>query len=236
MPAPVNVKIDSPSVSIPNWQKEKEQWIRLNSQVGGNLDFYPLTVKAAYVIGIIHDLCTSVTYLLEVPDARQTTYIPSYGIFASSVDILGRCIRGNHSPTGGSTGDIKAGFKWLASNSYTTILDSHVLVSTASHPYQIDELVYFRHFAAHGQATSSLQFTQVDYELLSKIPPILANGLERYWKHLQVDENACNNLAEANVLALRSYPILKSWKLFEQDQFGKYHSVEEIFNRFKWAV
>jgi hypothetical protein len=236
MPAPVNVKIGSPSVPIPNWQTEADQWIRLNRQVGGNEGFFPLTVKAVYVIGIIHDLCTSVTHLLRVHDTRQTTYVPAYGIFASSVDILGRCIRGNRSPTKGSTDDIKAGFKWLASNSYATILDTHVLVSTASHRYQIDELVCFRHFAAHGQATSRLQFTQVDYQLLSKMPPVLANGLQRYWMHLQADEKACNNLAQANVLALRSHPVLKSWILFEKDQFGEYHSVEEIFNRFNWAV
>lgn len=236
MPAPVNIFIASPSIPVMNWQADADQWVDLNSQVGGNPDFYPLTIKAAYVIGVIYDLCMSVTYLLRTDDARQTTYIPAYGIFASSIDILGRCIRGNSSPTRGSIGDIKAGFKWLASTSYATILDTHILVSTTSHPYQIDELVYFRHFAAHGQATSPLKFTQVDYELLARMPPILANGLERYWKHLLVDENACNNLAQANVLALRSHPVLKSWILFEKDQFCKYHSVEEIFNRFNWTV
>ena len=236
MPAPVNVLIASPSIPVTNWQADANQWISLNSEVGGNPDFYPLTIKAAYIIGVIYDLCTSVTYLLRAEDTRQTTYIPAYGIFASSINILGRCIRGNPSTTKGSTDDIKAGFKWLASTSYATILDTHVLVSTTSHHYQINELVYLRHFSAHGQATSPLQFTQVDYELLARTSPILANGLERYWKHLQVDENACNNLAQANVLALRSHPVLKSWILFEKDQFHKYHSVEEIFNRFNWTV
>ena len=235
MPAPVNVKLKSPSILIPNWQTEANRWLQLNARVRGNSDFYPLTVKAAYVIGIIHDLCTSVSYLLGARDSRQTTYIPAYGIFAACVDILGRCVRGNPLPRG-STGDIKTGFKWLASNSYTTVLNTYVLVATVSHSYQIDELVYFRHFAAHGQATSLLQFTQVDYELLSRIPPILANGLERYWRHLREDDNACNNLAQANILALRSHPVLKSWILFEKDQAGKYHSVEEIFNRFNWVV
>jgi len=236
MPAPVNVKLEKPTISLPTWQSEANKWLNLNSLVRGNRDFYPLTVKAAYVIGIIHDLCISVSILIKTPNSRQSTYIPAYGIFASGVDLLGRCILGNSSPTARSTMNLKTGFKWLASSTYSSIPDTHVLVTTASHQYQIEELVYLRHFAAHGQAASKLQFSQVDYELLSKMPPILANGLERYWKHLQSDDDLCNKLAQANILALRSRPLLKSWILFEKDKTGKYHSVEEIFNRFDWRI
>lgn len=235
MPAPVNLLIYSPSTPTSNWQEEADQWISLNREARGNPDFRPLTVKAAYVIGVIHDLCTCVDYLLRAQDSRQTTYLSAYGIFASSMDIFGRCILGNSS-TSGTTNDLKAGLKWLASSSYQTIPDDHVLVTTTSHPYTINELVYIRHFTVHGQATSRLQWAEVDYELLSRLLPLLANGLDRYWRHLLVDEKACNRLAEASILALRSHPVMKSWILFEKDQSGKYHSVEEIFDRFNWTI
>ncbi|MBM3149811.1 MAG: hypothetical protein FJZ88_07295, partial [Chloroflexi bacterium] len=113
MPAPVNVKLQHPRVPVANWSQESAQWTARNNAVGGNPDFYPLTIKAAYVIGIIHDLCESVSCLLKYPHVRETTYIPAYGVFASGIDLLGRCIRG-HSTTSDNTEDLRTGFKWLA--------------------------------------------------------------------------------------------------------------------------
>ena len=103
-------------------------------------------------------------------------------------------------------------------------------------------LAALRHFAAHGQATTNVtpagtyQFGNIDYAILSKMPPLIADALERYWNHLQRDENLCNKLAEANVIALRNWPVLQSWSLFEKDESGRYHSITEIFNRFDWTV
>ncbi|MGB3905234.1 MAG: hypothetical protein WBB22_09945 [Anaerolineae bacterium] len=95
MGAPINVKVENPTDAGTNWQAEVPRWRSLNKQIGGNPDFYPLTIKGAHVIGVIHDICESVSCLLRYPNARQTTYIPAYGVFASGVEILGRCIRGN---------------------------------------------------------------------------------------------------------------------------------------------
>jgi len=64
MAAPINVKLQSPTVSIPGWGTEAAQWMALNEQIRGNPCFHALTVKAAYVIGVIHDICASVTILL----------------------------------------------------------------------------------------------------------------------------------------------------------------------------
>jgi len=95
MTAPVNVKLETPTVSIPGWDEEAKEWMSLNATVQGNPDFYPLTIKAAYIIGVIHDICESVTHLLAHRCARETTYIPAYGVFASGIELLGRCVRGN---------------------------------------------------------------------------------------------------------------------------------------------
>ena len=241
MSAPVNVKLQTPTVTIPHWNQEAAEWMRLNAAAHGNPGFYPLTVKAAYVMGVEHDICESVSHLLAHPRAKTTTYIPAYGVFASGIEILGRCINGN-ATTHGSVADLKTGFKWLATSSHVSGPDTHVLITTSRNSYTIDMLTALRHFAAHGQATANVtpggtyQFGNIDYEILSKMPPLIAGGLERYWNQLQRDDNLCNRLAEANVIALRNWPVFRSWSLFERDQSGKHHSVTDIFNEFDWRV
>lgn len=126
MAAPVNVKLKTPTVAIPNWNQAASYWMSLNAAVNGNPDFYPLTVKAIYVIGIIYDLCESVSHLLAHPNTKATTYIPAYGVFASGIELLGRCVNGN-STTRGSVADLKTGFKWLVGSSYSTVEDAHKL-------------------------------------------------------------------------------------------------------------
>jgi hypothetical protein len=239
--APVNVKVQTPTIAIPDWHHEARKWMNLNAAAHGNPDFYPLTVKAAYVIGVVHEICESVSHLLAHPSAKTTTYIPAYGVFASGIELLGRCTNGN-STTGGSVADLKTGFKWLVSSSYDTIPETHVLIATSAYAYTIEMLAALRHFAAHGQATSKVttagtyQFGNIDYEILSRMSPLIANGLERYWNQLQHDKELCNKLANANVIALRNWPVFRSWTLFERDQSGKYHSITEIFTRFDWQV
>jgi hypothetical protein len=241
MAAPINVKLQAPTVDIPGWNQEASEWMNLNATAHGNPGFYPLTVKAAYIVGIEHDLCESVSHLLTHPSVKTTTYIPAYGVFASGVEVLGRCINGN-STTHGNVADLKTGYKWLVSSLYDAVPDTHVLITTNSYAYTIEMLVALRHFAAHGQATSRLtatgtyQFGNIDYEILSKMPRIIADGLERYWNKLQNGESLCNKLAKANIIALRNWPIFRSWMLFEKDESGKYHSITEIFNRFDWRV
>jgi hypothetical protein len=153
VPAPVNVKLQTPTVKIPNWTHEAAEWMSINADARGNPEFFPLTVKAAYVMGVEYDICESVSHLLAHPRAKETTYIPAYGVFASGVEILGRCIRGN-STTRGTTTDLKTGFRWLVSSAYGRVSLTHVLIATNSGDFTIKMLVALRHFAAHGQATT----------------------------------------------------------------------------------
>jgi len=130
MPAPMNMKLANPTVPVPGWSKQAAEWETLKQETGGNPDFYPLTVKATYVVGVIHDICTSVDCLLQVPrDLLPATYFPAYGVCASGIELLGRCILGV-ADSGGSVESLKTGFKWLRSPSGTTIPDSHPLIVT----------------------------------------------------------------------------------------------------------
>lgn len=94
--APVNVKLQSPTIQIRNWPEEASNWVRLNHEIGGNPDFFPLTIKGAYIIGVIHDLCQSIDILLYDSENCIFTNMPAYGMLASGIDLLGRCIQGNH--------------------------------------------------------------------------------------------------------------------------------------------
>ncbi len=247
--APVNVKLKEPTIRIDGWAEDAQRWMTINNDVKGHPDFYPLTVKAAYVIGVIHTICESVSILLNDPQAKLITYLPAYGVFASGIELLGRCINGNSS-TLNNTKDLTAGFKWLGSsyfepykNSYENVPDEIVLVQTSKYMYSISNLVALRHFAAHGQATSkkevaknSYAFGYIDYEILEQFPPLLAIGLESYWHELQSSDILCNNLAKADIIALRKLPAFLSWSMFEKDSEGVYHSVAEIFKKFSWKA
>jgi hypothetical protein len=247
-PPPVNVLLARPDTTgwraddIARWQHEESDWRNLNP---GHPDFYPLTVKAGYVIGVIHDICESVTCLLKSPSfARRTSYIPAYGLFASAIDLLGRCVEGNSNARRGS---IRCGFIWLADPSPCPAIDvtTHTLVTTSGRQqgYSIAELEALRHFALHGQATS--QFACIDYEIVSALLPLLVRGLEHYWGKLQgkgedreTGTELCNRLAKANVLPLRDWPVFNCWSLFERDHTGQYPSVTDVFSKFKddWRV
>ena len=242
MAAPVNADPKDPDMSnwssdeVNNWLREAVEWRALNP---GNPDFYPLTIKAGYVIGVIYGICESVSCLLaDAHFARQTGYIPAYGIYASGIEILGRCVK---EESQGHASTLRPGFKWLASRdptSYETISNKHTLVTTNQRAYTIEELVQLRNFAAHGQATA--QFFHVDYELLSVLHPFLQGGLESFWSKLVMPGNdeLSTNLAKANIIALRDWPVFECWSLFASDWRGEHLSVTEVFDKFRnaWQV
>ncbi len=206
-----NVFNGSPSTE---WASQSPRWEKLRNDIGAVSDFYPLTVKALYVTGIIFAACRSIDILLNSTALVSTTYFSAYAIYASVVDLLGRCIRGNDTVYG-STRDITAGFQWLAQpelSSYATVPEDRLLVTTKTSwgttngEYTIRELIAMRHFAAHGQA-SSRDLRDFDYNILGEMPPILAKGVEEYLKALESNAEPCIQLAKACVAPYRSRPI-----------------------------
>lgn len=249
--APVNVVLQEPTKKVSDWDKQKTAWTNWNNSIGGNCHFYPLTIKAAYVIGIIYDFSKSIDVLLHSPKVSwQTTYFPAYSLFAASVELLGRCIRGNETH-GEAVKNSRAGFNFLVFNEYDC-QDTKDGARTAFETdkkkdgYTIDQLITLRHFVAHGQATvnqNQLATIFLDTEILAKMQPYLAAGLNRYWHHLQgiscTEDQAkilCNHLALSNVLAIRGWPVYNMWSRFGPRD-GKHDSVEKIFNEdFNWTV
>lgn len=264
---PVNLKIADPRVALPAWVQERTEWIELNRKIDGHPLFYPLTIKAAYVIGVIHQLCECITFLLRAPVQNlvsqihpwlgpqprrhpwQTTYVPAYSLLASGINLLGRCLRGNDDAARKSTEDIEAGFKWLhtprydpaaigeAAYGYHGLSDRSPLINTSTQSYTIEQLVKMRHYSAHGQAVAvGSLFPEADYEILAKMPELLANGLEHYWTALVNHPDPCDRLAKANIVAYRGMPILASWIIFNPGTDRCNHSITEIFNDFDWRV
>ena len=234
MTTPINVKLENPTVPVQDWQQQAQEWQDLNREVNGNPDFYPLTIKFGYVLGVIHDICESVACLLhETQFARQTSYIPAYGLFASGVELLGRCVDGEPVLRRST---LRAGLRWLADPrfpQYEQVPENTVLIDTSQREYTIDELAHLRNFAAHGQATSAFQ--AVDYQIISQLRPLLRDSLEDYWAKLTTDDDPgpCNRLALANVVRLRGWPVLKTWILLQGNQQIGYQSITDLFDRFE---
>lgn len=211
-----------------------EEWKKLNSEAGGNEEWPPIAIKAAYVFGLIYDLSESVDWLLKHPKAWPITYMTGVVTFLSAVELLGRCLNGDDKIHKPRNGNLSIGLKYLFC--IGDAFDSNKILMQTSHTeYSIGDIVNLRNYLAHGQATSKL--VKVDIEFLDKFPPRLANAMERYWNELQQDVDLCDKLAKANILPLRSIPVETMWDLLEWDEIHqKYHTMTEVFSRFDWQV
>lgn len=232
-PPPQNVALENPTtVDQQDWEKEAKRWIDLNTEAGGHPGFFPLTIKAAYVFGVIHDICESVDWLLRHPQAWPVTYPSAFGLCAASIELLGRCLRGNQD-TLGNTKDLSEGFEWLKSSSPKNGISPSVIAITSYNQYDVERLVTLRHFTLHGQATMKKDKVIVlDTELLAAFPLLIGDAMERYWDRLLNSTDYCERLACANIFPLRSTPIAKIWGFF--DRPGT--SVSTPFYNFDWLI
>lgn len=132
-----------------DWLEQGRFWKELGAGAGAVAELRPLTIKLLYVTGIILAACRSVDILLSSRELVSTVYYPAYSLFASAIDLLGRCVRGNAQEEG-STEDVRAGFRWLAQpdfRTYSTVgLEYHLVTTRAPwgdplHEYSISELV-----------------------------------------------------------------------------------------------
>src|SRR5437867_3702890 len=90
----VPVALADPHVPVQN----ADVWKELGRVSKVNPNFEPVEIKAFYVIGLMEDFCSSVEWLLRADDAWPDKYLPAFSLFASAVDLLGRCVTGNDQP------------------------------------------------------------------------------------------------------------------------------------------
>jgi hypothetical protein len=234
--APVNVYLSDPTEQVNGWPELKERWIQLNNDAHGNPEFNPLTIKAFYVFGVQLAIFRCVSYLLEAGKLPSTTYLPAYGIFASGIELLGRCLKGNEE-TRGSSADLIAGLQWLSNpdfHQYTTVPVDHQLVSTANGSYSIRQLAALRNYTIHAQAAVINATPQIDFLILQEMPPIISSTIESYWAQLQRDPAPCNALARANIAPVRNRPIFDTLWDFSRARTGRYLAIGEIYGSLDW--
>ena len=206
--APYSVR-QLPPGAVPEWEEEAPAWNYLARGVLAEGSTDPLTIKAFYVTGLILHSCLSVNILLAPDNLISTTYYAAYGTFAASIELLGRCIRGNR--TNRDTGrDLAAGFKWLARPMHPLseeVAEDSVLVSTINFPYTISDLVALRHFASHGQAINLSTIRDFDYLVLAELQPLLADSIQDYLTHLASNVHLATSLARSSIAPFRNRPI-----------------------------
>ncbi len=226
-------RLADPNIIIDN----QDKWEHYKTLAQANLIFTPLEIKAFYVIGLIDDICQSVQCLLKCKDAWPEKYLPAYSLFASSVDLLGRCLTANQTTRGGE--NLRVGFWYIF---YPTLspppqrldpsLYSVDLITSQGNTYNVEDLRSLRNFTSHGQATVNT-LPSVDNKLLSHFPKALGNAMETYWSALQDDRQYCSRLGGALIepYSNRVAPLLKTLKYFSSGL-----PVGDLFFRLEWDV
>ena len=218
-----------------DWIDQASEWLRISRGVLGEGTLDPLSIKALYVTGLTLDLCLAVNILLAAENTTTITFYSAYAVFASAIELLGRCITGN-ATSNKTTKDLTTGFKWLANpsiNLYSTVKNNDILIETRNFSYRISDLVALRHFTAHVQAKINLQLGDVDFQfpddfslhfdfdplVLGEFPPILASAIEAYLFQLISSESLSTKLATASIKPLQSEPIFKAvWLLISNGE------------------
>lgn len=216
-------KVHSPAPpalgGLGDWIDQAPKWLRIAKGVILEDKFDPISIKALYVTGLTLHLCLAVNILLAADNVTTITFYPAYAIFASAIELLGRCITGN-ATSAKTTNDLTTGFKWLAKPSidvYSTVKNNDILIETRNFSYPISVLVALRHFTAHGQAVINNDVpADFDFDplVLGEFPPILASAIESYLFQLTTSESLSTNLAMASINPLQSEPIFQVvWRL-----------------------
>ena len=87
-------KVHPPTSPVDDWVSQELAWPHIARGVIVQDAFDSLTVKALYLAGLIYDLSLAVNILLSSDNPVPITFYPAYGVFASTIELLGRCIRG----------------------------------------------------------------------------------------------------------------------------------------------
>jgi hypothetical protein len=249
----VPVSLADPYASVYN----DLEWRSLQASVA-NSQFTVLEIKAFYVIGLMLEVCASVDCLLkaslsknEHPLAYQVftsggRYLPAFGVFASGVELLGRCLTGNE--TAQVNENLKVGFHYLAKPTLTPLLTSIPMgtdVVITSRSYSIQDLIDLRNYAAHGQSTvgekdasgrlvPKSNLPGIERDLFGRLPEKMGDAIQVYWHDaLLHDVEHCRRLAKARIdpYTNRIGPLQHVIYYFGQIP---YQSAGSLFSRFTW--
>jgi len=249
----VPVSLADPNANVYN----ATDWEQLRTGVA-NAQFTAVEIKAFYVIGLILEICASVDCLLKAdslseddhPLAYQVfrlggRYLPAFGVFASGIELLGRCLTGNDTPQVNE--NLRAGFHYLASPTATPLLNNIPVdteVVTTSRPYTVQDLIDLRNYAAHGQSNVGQRGATgrrvpmssppgIERELFSPLPRKMGGAVGTYWTRLQNDADHCRRLARARIdpYSNRIGPLQHVIGYFGQIP---YQPASSLFDRFKW--
>jgi len=233
------------------------EWEQLREGVA-NEQFTAVEVKAFYVIGLILEICASVDCLLKAnslsaeyhPLAYQVftsggRYLPAFGVFASGIELLGRCLTGNK--THQVNENLRVGFRYLAEPADIPLLCNIPLntgVVSTTRLYTVQDLIDLRNYAAHGQSTVGQKDGSgkrvpasvppgIEGGLFSKLPQKIGNAIEVYWTRLQRDNEHCKRLANARIdpYSNRIGPLRHVICYFRQKP---HKAAGSLFYSFKW--
>lgn len=213
------------------------RWIQLGQLAKANQSFSPLELKGAYVVGLVDDICRGVECLLRAERAWPELYLPAFGLFASSVDLLGRCLTGNS--TLDTNENLRVGLWYLFNGSVRpppksvpSQVASQVVLTSQGVSYSIDDLRVLRDYCAHGQAARKA-LSGVDNALLENFPQRIGTAMETYWSALLSDTEYCLRLGKARLdpLSGRVGPLAKSLEYFADGL-----AVGDLFFKRNWSV
>ena len=213
------------------------KWEYLKHLAEANPIFTPIEIKAYYVIGLIDDICQCVQCLVRADKGWPEKYLPAFSLFASAVDLLGRCLTGNR--TLDVNENLRVGFWYLfyptlepSPRSLDRATAAAVLFTTPSFSYTVDGLVALRHYSAHGQAVGD-NLPGVDNKLLERFPKQMGVAIETYWSALQENVEYCHRLGDALIdpYANRAEPLKKTLAYFTQGL-----AAGDLFDRLNWRV
>jgi hypothetical protein len=231
-------KVIPPSVDyMDQWNLEAPAWRFVARGVVTDDAFDPLTLKAIYVTGLMLESCRAVHVLLGPENLTPTVFYPAFAVFASTIELLGRCINGNasHRNTGN---DLATGFKWLHRPNpldFRCVPETQEVIATKNYPYTIADLVALRNFAAHGQAVNLSEIRTFDFLILGEFPPIVSRGVAGYLAALPSSEYLSTGLAKASVSPFRNDPIFQVVWEFMSDPHTFPSKVAAAINQMDWT-
>lgn len=228
-------RLSKPDVPVYN----EDLWLELKELSNANQIFTALEIKTFYAIGLIDDICQCVQTLLKSDNAWPEKYLPAFGLFASIVDLLGRCLTGNR--TLDVNENLRVGFWYLfnptptpPSRSITTVQTRTAIhqMSPAGGLYTIGNFISLRNYSLHGQATTD-HLPRVHNDLLAIFPRKIGDAIEIYWSALQNNDEYCERMGAALIdpHSNRADPLFKTIDYFDQGL-----AAGDLFYKFDWNV